>query len=74
MYAWQKYIKDPNAEERTNNQGYLTQLLSYACINQCNVNLAGLKQFAKLKCHYSKPWPKIHAGLAVGEILYNYVM
>ena len=52
--------KDPN-DEKTNNQGYLTQLHSYPCTNNNRSNvsatLADFKQFAKItktKSHYNK--------------------
>ena len=31
-HAWQKYIRDPSDEERTNNQGYFTQLATHVLI------------------------------------------
>ena len=39
--------------------------------SQRNVILADLKQFAiitKIKPQYNKPWPKVHADLAVEEL------
>ena len=52
MHAWWKYIKDQSDEERTDNQGYMTQLATHALImtnNQLNDILVDLTQFTKTK-------------------------
>ena len=52
MHTWQKYRKDTSDEERTNDQGYFTQLAIHA--PKLNNNdqrsdiLADMKQFSKI--------------------------